>query len=372
MTLHPYPELTPPTRILLGPGPSMIDPRVQRVMALPPIGHLDPFLLKTYLEEQELLRVIFQTNNEWTFALSGTGTAGMETAVANLIEPGDDILVGCNGYFGERLAEIAKRLGAVVDQIPRPWGQIFDPEEIVSSLKKKKYKVLALVHAETSTGAEQLYIPEITAAAHKWGALVVLDTVTSLGGIQVKVDEWDVDLAYSASQKCLSAPAGLAPITVGPRARQAIEKRSRKVSSFYLDLRLYSNYWNGNHVYHHTAPANLHLALREALRLAAEEGLEARFARHLENAKTLWDGLNSLGLPSSIPSKYRLPVLTTPKLPTELDESSIRKRLLDEFNIEIAGGFGELAGKIWRIGLMGCSSQRENVSLLLDALKTLL
>ena len=372
MILNSYSELIPPTRILLGPGPSMVDPRVQQAMAYPPIGHLDPYLLNIYLEEQELLRSIFQTKNEWTFALSGTGTAGMESALANLVEPGDNLLVGTNGYFGERLVEIAKRLGAMVDQIERPWGKIFDLEQIESELKKKKYKVFAIVHAETSTGAEQLYIPEITAAAHKWGALVVLDTVTSLGGLEVKVDEWDVDIAYSASQKCLGAPSGLAPITIGPRAQQIIQRRKSKVGSFYLDLNLYFNYWNGNHAYHHTASANLHLALREALRLVAEEGLEARFNRHRENAKILWDGLNSLGLSPSIPLDYRLPVLTTPSLPAEFDEATIRKRLLDEFDIEIAGGFGVLKGKVWRIGLMGYSSQPKNVFLLLDSLKKLL
>ena len=372
MTQHPYIELKPPRRILLGPGPSMTDPRVLRAMAFPPIGHLDPYLLKLYEEEQELLRIIFQTKNDWTFVLSGTGTAGMEAALANLLEPGDAILVASHGYFGERLADIAERLGALVDQIARPWGQIFSIEEIEAALKKKQYNVFAIVHAETSTGAEQLHMAEIVSVAHQSGALVVLDTVTSLGGIEVKVDEWGVDLAYSASQKCLGAPSGLGPITVGPRAREAIEKRTCPVSSFYLDLKLYASYWNGNHTYHHTASSGLHLAFREALRLVVEEGLETRFARHRENAKLLWDGLTTLGLPPFIPTLYRLPVLTTPELPEGLDEVTIRKRLLDEFNIEIAGGFGRLKGKVWRIGLMGYSSQRENVSLLLEKLKALL
>jgi alanine-glyoxylate transaminase/serine-glyoxylate transaminase/serine-pyruvate transaminase len=372
MTPQNYLELKPPTRILLGPGPSMADPRVLRVMAYPSIGHLDPYLLKLYEEEQELLRSVFQTKNEWTFALSGTGTSGMEAALANLIEPGEAVLVASHGYFGERLAEIANRLGGLVDRIARPWGEIFSVEEIEAALSKKKYKVFAIVHAETSTGAEQLHLVEIIAKAHQWGALVVLDTVTSLGGIPVKVDEWGVDLAYSASQKCLGASAGLAPITVGPRARATIEKRAKPVSSFYLDLKLYAGYWNENHAYHHTAPSSLHLAFREALRLVAEEGLEERFTRHRENAMFLWDGLTTLGLPPFIPREYRLPVLTTPQLPPGLDEGSIRKRLLDEYNIEIAGGFGALKGKVWRVGLMGYSSRRENVSLLLEALKVLI
>jgi alanine-glyoxylate transaminase/serine-glyoxylate transaminase/serine-pyruvate transaminase len=341
-------------------------------MGYPTIGHLDPFLIKIYEEEQELLRTIFQTQNEWTFSLSGTGTAGMEAAMANLIEPGDAVLVACHGYFGERLAEIGKRLGGVVDQIMRPWGEIFSMEEIDLALRSKKYKVFAIVHAETSTGAQQLHIREMVKLAHKSGTLVILDAVTSLGGIDVKIDEWGVDLAYSASQKCLGAPAGLAPITVSPRARETIEKRKCKVSSFYLDLQSYAGYWNGNHAYHHTASAGLHLALREALRLAVEEVLEQRFNRHRANAKFLWDGLNALGLPAFIPLDYRLPVLTTPVLYPGMDESSIRKQLLDEFNVEIAGGFGELKGKVWRIGLMGFSCRLENVDLLLDALKAIL
>jgi alanine-glyoxylate transaminase/serine-glyoxylate transaminase/serine-pyruvate transaminase len=372
MMQHTSVELKPPRRILLGPGPSMIDPLVLQAMAFPPIGHLDPYLLKLFEEEQELLRIIFQTNNDWTFLLSGTGTAGMEAALANLLEPGDALLVASHGYFGERLADIGKRLGALVDQIARPWGQIFSIGEIEAAIKRKQYKVFALVHAETSTGAEQLHMAEIVSVAHQHGALVVLDTVTSLGGIPVKVDDWDVDLAYSASQKCLGGPSGLGPITVGPRAQEAIEKRTNPVSSFYLDLKLYASYWNGNHTYHHTAPSGLHLAFRQALRLVIEEGLEPRFTRHRENAKILWEGLVTLGLPPFIPKEYRLPVLTTVELPEGLDEVSIRKRLLDEFNIEIAGGLGTLAGKVWRIGLMGYSSRRDNVSFLLEKLKVLL
>jgi len=372
MMQQTYTELLPPRRILLGPGPSMLDPRVLQALAQPPIGHLDPYLLKLYEEEQELLRIIFQTKNDWTFVLSGTGTAGMEAALANLLEPGDAVLVASHGYFGERLADIAGRLGALVDRIARPWGQIFSIEELEAALKRKQYKVFAIVHAETSTGAEQLHMAEIVSKAHQWGALVVLDTVTSLAGIEVRVDEWGVDLAYSASQKCLGAPSGLAPITVGPRARKAIERRQRPVSSFYLDFKLYAGYWNGNHSYHHTAPSGLHLAFREALRLAVEEGLEARFSRHREHAEALWDGLGSLLLPPFIPKEFRLPVLTTAILPGGLDEVAVRKRLLEEFDIEIAGGLGTLKGKVWRIGLMGYSSQRENVSLLLETLRTLL
>jgi len=359
-------------RILLGPGPSMTSPRVMGALQTPTVGHLDPNLLKIYAEEQELLRLAFQTKNEWTFALSGTGTSGMESALANLIEPGDAALVAIHGYFGERLAEIASRQGAQVDRLNRPLGEIFTVEEIESALQKKKYKLLAIVHAETSTGAEQLHIPEIAAAAHRHGALFLLDTVTSLGGIPVKLDEWDVDAAYSASQKNLSAPSGLAPITVGPRARDIIEKRTRPVSSFYLDLKLYAAYWNGAHAYHHTASASLHYGLLEALRELMDETLEGRFARHRANATLLWQGLESIGAPPFIPMEFRLPPLTTARVPSGVDPHKVRARLLEEFNIEIAGGFGALKDQVWRIGMMGYSSRPENVSLLLDALKQLI
>lgn len=367
-----FPGLYPPTRILLGPGPSMIEPRILQAMAYPSISHLDPYMLQLYAEEQELLRAIFQTKNEWTFTLSGTGTSGMESALANLIEPGDALLVAIHGYFGERLAEIAMRQGAQVDRIERPWGQIFTVEEIEAALKRKEYKVFAIIHAETSTGAEQLHIPEIATAVHANGALFVLDTVTSLGGIPVQVDEWDVDVVYSASQKCLGAPSGLAPITVNARAREVIEKRKKPIVGFYLDLKLYANYWGGAHIYHHTASSNLHFAFREALRLVVKEGLGKRFSRHRENAALLWDGLYALDLPPLIPPEFRLPVLSTPQLPSLIDEVAIRKHLLDAFNIEIAGGFGELKGKVWRVGLMGYSSRHENVTLLLAALSELL
>lgn len=358
-------------RILLGPGPSMTSPRVMRALQTPTVGHLDPRLLKIYAEEQTLLREAFQTKNEWTFALSGTGTSGMEAALANLIEPGEDVLVAIHGYFGERLAEIAARQGGQVERIQRPLGEIFSVDEIETALARKKYKLLAIVHAETSTGAEQLQIPLIAAAAHRHGAMLLLDTVTSLGGIPVKIDEWEVDAAYSASQKNLSAPSGLAPITIGPRARAVIEKRTRPVSSFYLDLKLYAAYWGGAHAYHHTASASLHYAFTEALRELIEESLEGRFARHRANAEMLWGGLEKLGLPPFIPSAYRLPPLTTARVPGGADPHRIRTRLLEEFNIEIAAGFGSLKDQVWRIGLMGYSSRTENVELLLNAFKQL-
>ncbi len=367
-----FTDLNVPSRTLLGPGPGMTHPRVLRALGAPTLGHLDPVLLKIYTEEQELLRYVFQTKNEWTFALSGTGTSGMEAALTNLIEPGDLVLACVHGYFGVRLAEIAEQLGANVDRIEKPLGQIFSVEEIKSALDKKKYKLMTIVHAETSTGAEQLYIKEIAAAAHKNGTLIVLDTVTSLGGIPVNLDEWDIDMAYSASQKNLGAPSGLAPITVGPRAREVIEKRTKPVSSFYLDLKQYANYWGGVHAYHHTASASLHFGLREGLRVIAEEGLDPTFARLRSNAESLWIGLEEMDTPPFIPIEYRLPPLTTAKVPAGCDPHQVRARLLDEYNIEIAAGFGSLKDQVWRIGLMGYSSRKENITLFLAALRDIL
>ncbi len=372
MSLPTFPDLNPSSRILLGPGPGMTHPRVMRALTAPTLGHLDPELLKIYEEEQALLRHVFQTRNEWTFALSGTGTSGMEAALTNLIEPGDAVLACVHGYFGGRLAEIAGRLGAQVDRIEQPLGKIFSVEEIDAALAKKKYKLLTIVHAETSTGAEQLHIKEIASAAHKHGALIVLDSVTSLGGIPVEIDRWDVDLAYSASQKNLGAPSGLAPITVAPRARQLIEKRTKPVPSFYLDLKQYAGYWGETHAYHHTASATLHFGLREGLRVIAEQGLENTFKRNRANAELLWAGLEEMDIPPFIPLEYRLPPLTTAKVPPGCDPQQVRSRLLNEYNIEIAAGFGALKDQVWRIGLMGYSSRRENITLFLAALKNLL
>jgi alanine-glyoxylate transaminase/serine-glyoxylate transaminase/serine-pyruvate transaminase len=365
-------DLDTPSRVLLGPGPSMVSPRVLRAMATPLLGHLDPEFIKVMDEEQFLLRQCFQTENELTLAVPGTGSAGMEASLCNFIEPGDRVLVAIMGFFGERLAEIARRYGAEVDRLDRPWGEIFDPDEISQALGSKKYKLLAMVHAETSTGALQTYIPEIAAAAHNNGALLVLDTVTSLGGLPVEIDRWGVDVAYSAAQKSLSCPPGLAPITVSERARQVMKNRRTPVANWYLDLNGLESYWGPSRSYHHTAPISTHFALREGLRVVIEEGLAARFARHRANAELLWKGLEELDLPLLIPVGYRLPTLSTPQLTPSIDDMYVRLRLLDEFNIEIAGGFGPLKGKVWRIGLMGFSSRRENIVLLLSALESIL
>ena len=372
MNAPKFKDLDTPTRILLGPGPGMPHPRVLRVLSAPTLGHLDPEMYKILKEEQELLRYVFQTHNAWTFVLSGTGTAGMETSLTNLIEPGDAVLACICGYFGARLAEIAGRLGATVDRIERPLGEIFNVEEIDSALKKKKYKLMTIVHAETSTGAEQLFIKELAAAAHKHGALLVLDTVTSLGGIPVKIDEWDVDLAYSASQKNLNAPSGLAPITVGPRAQETIEKRTKPVTSLYLDLKQYSNYWGEEHTYHHTISSSLHFGLREGLRLIAEESLDKTFARYRANAEILWKGLDEISIRPFIPLEYRLPSLTSVHVPQGVDPHKMRAELLNGYNIEIGAGFAALRDQVWRIGLMGYSSRKENIMLLLAALNELM
>jgi alanine-glyoxylate transaminase/serine-glyoxylate transaminase/serine-pyruvate transaminase len=367
-----FTDLNTPARILLGPGPSMIPPRVLRAMATPLLGHLDPKFLALMNEVQQMLRYVFQTQNELTIPVSGTGSAGMEAALCNFIEPGDRVLIAIKGYFGERLYEMAGRYGAQVDRLERPWGQVFDPSEIESALKGKNYKLVAMVHAETSTGACQPGIAEIAAAAHRHGALLVLDTVTSLGGLPVEIDAWGVDVAYSCTQKGLSCPPGLAPLTVSPRARDILRSRKSKVANWYLDLSLLDKYWGSDRTYHHTAPISMNYALREALRMVIEEGLEQRFERHRQNAELLWEGLEALDLPPLVAYEHRLPTLTTATLMPSIDDAAIRLRLLDDYNIEISGGFGPLKGKVWRIGLMGFSSRRENVTLLLAALREIL
>jgi len=367
-----FKDLNLPARILLGPGPSMVPPRVLRAMATPPVGYMDPTYLAIMQETKELLRYVFQTKNDFSVPISGTGSAGMETALCNFIEPGDEVLIAIQGFFGERLADMATRYQARVTSIEKPWGEIFTPEELESALSRKQYKLLAIVHGETSTGCVQTRVDEIAAAAHKHGALLVLDTVASLGGVPVDVDGWDVDVCYSGSQKCLSAPPGLAPITVSSRAWKVLDKRQTPVANWYLDITGINRYWGDSPAYHHTGPSNMVFALREALRMVAEEGLEARIQRHHSNAELLWNGLEELGLPPRVPLDHRMASLTTAKLPEGLDEAAIRRKLLHEYNLEIVGGFGPLAGQIWRIGLMGYSSRRENVELLLALLRKLL
>ncbi|HIC88638.1 MAG TPA: alanine--glyoxylate aminotransferase family protein [Anaerolineae bacterium] len=369
--MEEYTDLNTPARILLGPGPSMVHPRVLRAMAHPMIGHLDPQFIALMNEVQELLRFVFQTSNQLTIPVSGTGSAGMEAALCNFIEPGDSALIGVNGYFGERLCDIAGRYGAEVQRLERPWGEVFAVEDVEKALQEKPAKLVALVHAETSTGALQP-MEGIADVVHHYGGLLVVDCVTSLGGVPVTVDAWNADIVYSGTQKCLSCPPGLAPLTVSPRALELLRQRKTKVANWYLDLTMIAKYWGNERTYHHTAPISMNYALREALRLIQEEGLEQRFERHRANAALLWEGLQALGLELHVPPAHRLPTLTTVLVPQGLDEAAVRRRLLNEYNIEIAGGLGAFKGHVWRIGLMGYSSRRENVILLLSALERLL
>lgn len=371
MLIESSPELTTAGRLLLGPGPSTVHPRVLRAMATPLVGHLDPYFLEIMERTQEMLRAVFETENELTIPVSGTGSAAMEASIANMVEPGDRVLVCINGYFGGRLAEMAARYGAEVRTLEIPWGEVFTAGQVEKGLDGFDAKVVAIVHAETSTGALQP-LEAIAETVHRHGALLLVDAVTSLGGLPVGVDRVGIDVCYSGTQKCLSCPPGLGPVTFGPRALEALKARSTKVTSWYLDMTLIQKYWGAERSYHHTAPISSNYALYEGLRIVMEEGLQARWARHLQNAELLWDGLTELGLEMHVPLEHRLPSLTTVRIPEGVDGARVRRRLLDEYNIEIAGGLGELKGRVWRIGLMGYSSRRENVLLLLSALEKVL
>ena len=366
-----YTDLDLHERILLGPGPSMVPPRVLRAIAHPPVGHLDPDFIALMNEVQELLRYVFETENRLTIPVSGTGSAGMEAALCNFIEPGDSVLVGVNGYFAERIYEIATRYGADVQRLENPWGQVFELKDIEQALQKKPAKVVALTHVETSTGTCQP-VEGLADIVHHYGGILVLDCVASLGGMPVTVDKWDVDVAHSATQKCLSCPPGLAPITVGPRALDVLRNRKTRVANWYLDLSSIEKYWGNDRTYHHTAPVSMNYALREALRLIYEEGIQARVARHRATAEMLWQGLVDMGLQPVVPHEHRPPSLTTVWIPDGVQDVDIRRRLLDEYNITIAGGLGDFKGRVWRIGLMGHSARPENVIVLLGALERLL
>jgi len=359
-------------RILLGPGPSAVHPWVLRMMSTPLIGYLDPEWLTLMDEEQELLRSVFLTKNAVTLPMSGTGGAGMEAAFCNFLEPGDSILVGCNGFFSERMCDIATRLGAKVNRLEKPYGEVFSKEEIAAGLKKTgSVKMVALVHAETSTGALQP-MEGIGEIAHSHGALLMVDCVTSLAGVPVRIDDWKVDVSYSGTQKCIGCPPGLAPFTVSDRAMKVLHERKTTVPNWYLDLTMIEKYWGKDRVYHHTPAASLHYAFREGLRMIMEEGLEARWKRHRDNAEYLWGSLEKLGLKMHVAHEHRLPSLTTVCIPPGVDDLKVRTALREDYNIEIAGGFGPLKGKTWRVGLMGFSSRRENVALLFEALREIL
>jgi alanine-glyoxylate transaminase/serine-glyoxylate transaminase/serine-pyruvate transaminase len=359
----------PPARVLLGPGPSEVHPRVLAALAAPLVGHLDPAFLALMEEVKALLRFVLATENVLTFPVSGTGSAGMEACIVNVVEPGDEVIVGVNGVFGTRMAEVAERAGGSVVRVEAPWGRVIRPEQVEAALRNaRRPKLVALVHAETSTGAWQP-LADAVRLAHEHGALFLADCVTSLGGVPVAVDEWGIDVAYSATQKCLSCPPGLAPVTFGPRALEALRRRRHRVQSWYLDVTLLQQYWGEERVYHHTAPISMNYALHEALRLVAEEGLAARFARHRLNHEALVAGLATLGLELAAEEGHRLPMLNAARVPDGVDEARVRARLLAGPGIEIGGGLGPMKGRVWRIGLMGESSRRAHVLALLAALE---
>ena len=358
-----------PDRLLLGPGPSNAHPTVLQALSRTPIGHLDPLYVELMGEVQELLRYAWQTDNRLTLPMSGTGSSAMEATLANTIEPGDTVLVAVKGYFGNRLLDMAGRYRANVQVIEKPWGEAFSLEEIEAGIKKYKPAILAMVHAETSTGICQP-MEGIGDLCREHDCLLLLDTVTSLGGVPLYLDAWKVDLAYSCSQKGLSCPPGLGPFTMGPRAEAKLAARQDKVPNWYLDVSLLNQYWGSDRVYHHTAPVNMNFGMREALRLLAEEGLDNAWARHRRNAQALWTGLESLGLEMHVPEELRLPTLTTVRIPEDVDGKAFSSHLLNSHGIEVGGGLGVLAGKIWRIGLMGYNSTPENVDRLLNLFET--
>lgn len=364
-------ELDPPERILMGPGPSNVHPRVLKAMSLPVLGHLDPYFIDTMFEVMELLRRVFQTKNGFALPISGTGTAGMETALCNVIEPGDEVLVCVNGFFSDRMTDIAARCGARLTIVEGEWGRAMDVGKVESAVKRARPKVVAVVHAETSTGVMNP-VQEISALAHHHGALLLVDTVTSLGGMPVKVDDWGIDVCYSGTQKCLSCPPGLSPFTLNERAMETIRNRKQKVQSLYLDLNLLDTYWGEKRAYHHTAPISMVYAIREALRIVLEQGLEACFQRHQLTHNALVAGLEAMGLRLLPREDERLWTLNAVVIPDGIDDAKVRNRLLNEYNIEIGGGLGVLKGKVWRVGIMGYACTRRNVLTFLGALEEIL
>ena len=367
--MTPVSALNPRERLLMGPGPSTVPARVLRAIGAPTLGHLDPQYIDYMDVTCQLIRELFQTENALTFPVSGTGMAGMETIIVNLVEPGDEVIVCINGVFGGRMQDNMERAGATVHVVEAPWGETFTDESISEAVQRHpNAKLLGIVHAETSTGAHQ-DLTHVGKIVHDAGMLLAVDTVTSLGGHDVQVDAWGIDAVYSGTQKCLSCPPGLAPVSFSPRAIERMEARSSKVKSWYLDVSMLRNYYTGGgggRAYHHTAPINMVYALREALAIVAEEGLQARIARHREMHLLLRSGLESLGL-KYIPQQS-LCTLNCVAVPEGIDEAAIRARLLTEFDIEIGGGLGVFAGKAWRIGLMGHSATPRNVAALLAAL----
>ena len=365
-------DFIPPHRLLLGPGPSLVHPRVLRALSAPLLGHLDPAFLSVMNDIQVLLRLVFQTEHRFTIAISGTGSAGMEASIVNLVEPGDAVIVGINGVFGTRLASVVERCGGKVIRVEAPWGTCIEPDVVEQVLARSgPVKAVAIVHAETSTGAWQP-LEDIANLCRQHETLFVVDAVTSLGGVPVDVDRFGIDVCYSGTQKCLSCPPGLSPFTMSERALATVKRRRTPCQSWYLDMGLIADYWaEGTRAYHHTAPISMLYALREALRLVEEEGLAARFKRHRVNSEALLAGLEALGLIPLPPAGRRLPMLNCVTIPAHIPEADIRAQLLTHYDIEIGGGLGPLKGKIWRIGLMGESSTEAHVLTLLNALEAL-
>ena len=365
------PTLEIPRRLLLGPGPSDADPRVLKAMAAPLLGHLDPKFVAIMSEVQDMLRQVYCTKNRLTLPISATGMAGMETCLANLVEHGDKVLVFNAGYFATRMLDVAGRCGAEVHEVKLPWGQVFDPAQMRKEIDRVQPKVVGVVHAETSTGALQS-LEGLGEHCQKQGALLVIDAVTSLACVPLELDDWKVDAAYSCSQKGLACPPGLSPVSFSERALEKLHGRKAKVQSWYLDLSMITQYWTqgaGARSYHHTAPISANYALHEGLRIVLQEGLQARFNRHRVNHFALRAGLEAMGMRYVAPEGHRLPQLNAVYLPPGVEDMPVRKRMLEDFGIEIGGGLGELAGKIWRIGLMGCNSRPDVVYTCLASLE---
>ena len=366
------PKANPPIRTLLGPGPSPVDARVLEALSLPVVGHLDPKFLEIMDQSMAMLREVFQTKNRLALPMSGTGSAGMETCFVNLVEPGDSVLIGVNGVFGMRMVDVAQRCGAQVDTVEAAWGAALDAQQFKTALAKKKYKLAAIVHAETSTGVLQP-LDDIATLVRESGALLLVDAVTSLGGAPVRVDELGIDACYSGTQKCLGCPPGLSPVTFSERAVEVVRRRKTKVQSWYLDLSMIEKYWGSERVYHHTAPISMNYALHEALRIVLEEGLEKAWQRHRQVHETFVREMHKLEIEPAIDEPaIRAPMINTIKIPEGVDDAKVRQRLYEEFNIEIGAGLGPLKGKIWRVGLMGHGARAENVDVLAKALKQLI
>jgi len=367
-----YSELKVPERILMGPGPSNVNTRVLLSMSKPMIGHLDPEFIKIMNEVQELLRWLFQTNSQFTLPVSGTGSSGMETLFANCFERGEKVIVGVNGVFGRRMCEVCEKYGIIPLRIEEAWGNPIKTEDIEKALKQNPDVTgIALVHGETSTGVLQP-LEEAGQLCKEKNIIFLVDAVTTLGGVPVRVAEWNIDACYSGTQKCISCPPGLSPITFSKKAINKIKNRKIPVETWYMDMTMVEKYWSDERVYHHTAPISMVYALRESLRIIYEEGLEKRYARHQRNSKALFEGLKDIKIEPLVQEGYRLPPLNSVQIPQGVDDAAVRKEFLSKYNIEVGSGLGDLKGKIWRIGLMGESSSEKNVVYFLSALEEIL